>query len=301
MTDPAQSFEPYRGTLTRLAYRMLGSLAEAEDIVQEAFLRWLGTDRTRVNTPRAFLERTVTRLCLDHMKSARQRHETYIGPWLPEPIIHPETVLADEIADKAAALSTTLMLALERLSPLERAAFLLHDVFDVDFSQVAQTLGRSETACRQLASRARQHVQQARPRFPMPVDQGLELAEAFLHAAHQGDLSKLTGLLAQAAIVVTDGGGVRSAALNPILGRERLLRFFSGLARKGNYYVPPILYLGPIDNLPGYVTLEADGLPQSTTFAIDQGVITAIYIVRNPAKLAGLLAHKSPSTTLPVV
>jgi RNA polymerase sigma-70 factor (ECF subfamily) len=158
--DAAAAFDPLRPRLIRIAYRMLGSVADAEDKVQEAFLRWLDVDRDTVREPEAFLRRVVTRLCLDQLKSARRRRETYIGPWLPEPLVDAEE---DEFDD----VTLPLMLALERLSPLERAAFLLHDVFGVSFEEIAETIGREPAACRQLASRARTHVRAARPRFPL--------------------------------------------------------------------------------------------------------------------------------------
>src|SRR5882672_12253225 len=160
-TGAAAAFEPLRPRLIRVAYRMLGSVADAEDVVQEAFLRWFDADRDAVREPEAFLRRVVTRLCLDHLKSARHRRETYIGPWLPEPVVE---AAEDEIDD----FTLPLMMVLERLSPLERAAFLLHDVFAVSFEEIAETIGSEPATCRQLASRARTHVRAARPRFHMP-------------------------------------------------------------------------------------------------------------------------------------
>jgi RNA polymerase sigma-70 factor (ECF subfamily) len=156
--DAAVSFEPLRPKLTRVAYCMLGSVHDSEDIVQEAFIRWMNIDRNDIREPEAFLRRTVTRLCLDQLKSARHQRETYIGPWLPDPIVEEE-----EVED----VTLPLMLALERLSPLERAVFLLHDVFGLGFDEVALTIQRDAAACRQLASRARDHVRDARPRFQM--------------------------------------------------------------------------------------------------------------------------------------
>src|SRR5215207_10771658 len=167
--DAAASFDPLRPKLMRVAYRMLGSVADAEDIVQEAFIRWMRADRGEVREPEAFLRRTVTRLCLDQLKSARVRRETYIGPWLPDPVVEEE-----EQED----VTLPLMLALERLSPLERAAFLLHDVFGLGFEEVAATIQRDPAACRQLAARARAHVREARPRFQVERERGLELAQA---------------------------------------------------------------------------------------------------------------------------
>src|SRR5690606_17270583 len=179
--DAATVFDPLRPRLMRVAYRMLGSVADAEDVVQEAFLRWLDTDRDAVRNPEAFLHRVVTRLCLDQLKSARHRRETYVGPWLPEPVV--ETV-EDEVDD----VTLPLMLALERLSPLERAAFLLHDVFGLGFDEVAETIGRTPAACRQLASRARTNVRAARPRFNMPKERGLAIAAAFFAASRSGNM-----------------------------------------------------------------------------------------------------------------
>jgi RNA polymerase sigma-70 factor (ECF subfamily) len=162
-TDPSASFEPHRRRLLGLAYRMLGSMAEAEDAVQEAYLRWHDADRENVAEPRAFLITTTTRICLDVLKSARVRREEYVGPWLPDPVTDTAALAPDAQTEMAEDLSVALLLALDRLSPLERAAFLLHDVFDYSFTQVADTLGRNEAACRQLASRARTRVRDARP------------------------------------------------------------------------------------------------------------------------------------------
>src|SRR6188768_1819832 len=167
-SDPAASFEPYRRRLLGLAYRMLGSMADAEDAVQETYLRWHGADRDNVSDPRAFLMTTTTRLCLDMLTSARARREEYVGPWLPEPVVDTAALAPDSRTELAEDLSIALLLMLDRLSPLERAAFLLHDVFDFSFSEVGAALERNEAACRQLASRARAHVRAARPRGATP-------------------------------------------------------------------------------------------------------------------------------------
>jgi RNA polymerase sigma-70 factor (ECF subfamily) len=282
----ADGFEPHRRHLTGLAYRMLGSLAEAEDAVQEAYLRWHGADQGKVADARAFLSKTVMRLCLDQLKSARARRETYVGPWLPEPLLDEAGFAADTASDYAHDLSVALMLALERLSPLERAAFLLHDVFDMEFAQVAETLGRGEPACRQLAARAREHVRSARPRFPVKPDEGARLAEAFLAAARSGDAATLGRLLAADATLHSDGGGKKRAALNVIQGRDKIAGFFAGLARKQAATAAAIrVRPARINGLPGFVTVEPDGTVQTIALEIAGAEIAAIYVVRNPDKL----------------
>ena len=289
MKGVAEQFEAHRRYLTGLAYRMLGSMSEAQDIVQDAYLRWHGTDRDGVDNPRAFLAKVVTRLCLDHLKSARVRRETYVGPWLPEPILDAEALKIYPPDDLAEDLSVAFLLALERLSPLERAAFLLHDVFGMEFEAIARMVGRSETACRQLASRARSHVREAKPRFPVSAEHGAELAEAFLEAVLRGDPGALSGLLAQDAVLVSDGGGKVPAALNPIDGRDKIVRFFLGIARKTDGYRGLEIRPGRINGLPGFVLSGSDGLVQTMSFATEGSVIQAIYIVRNPDKLAHIV------------
>lgn len=273
-------FEAQRPRLLRLAYRMLGSMAEAEDVVQDAWLRWQRVDAGEVETPAAYLNRTVTRLCLDAMSSARARRETYVGSWLPEPVAEPpdEAMRPDE-------LTLTLMLALERLSPLERAAFLLHDIFDVPLDEVASTLDRDAAAVRQLASRARRHVREARPRYKVERGEGDRLAQAFFTAARNGDVGALQALLAENVVLRSDGGGKVIAFLNPVSGLARVLRLYAGLHRK--CITREAVFLRPmwIDGLPGYVSRERGGVLQTTAFEIEDGRIVAIYITRNPDKL----------------
>lgn len=283
MTPPdaeTSAFEAQRPRLLRLAYRMLGSMAEAEDLVQEAWLRWRRVDRAEVQEPAAFLTRIVTRLCLDTMKSARSRREEYVGSWLPEPVLEPqeEEMQADE-------LTLTLMLALERLSPLERAAFLLHDVFGVPLDEVAATLAREPAGVRQLAVRARRHVRDAKPRFPVAREEGDRIAQAFFRASRSGDLAALRGLLSEQVVIRSDGGGKVPAFRNPIVGLARVLRLFAGLRRK--FAPDPAGWMRPqwIDGLPGYVSWER-GILQTTALEIEEGRIAAIYITRNPDKLA---------------
>ncbi|HJS83975.1 MAG TPA: sigma-70 family RNA polymerase sigma factor [Acetobacteraceae bacterium] len=284
-----QDFEPHRRRLTGLAYRMLGSVAEAEDVVQDAWLRWHHADREGVRDSGAFLRRVVARLCLDRLKSARARRETYIGPWLPEPVLDIEALRAPPAGEWADDLSFALMLTLERLSPLERAAFLLHDVFDMDFGEIATTLDRSEAACRQLAARARAHVRAARPRFTIPAEQGERLVTAFLGAVQNGDTATLARLLAEDAVLHTDGGGRRAAARNPIRGRDHILRMYAGLARKSRLpRMEAMVHPLRINGLPGIIAIEPDGAMQAIAFEIAEERISAIYVVSNPDKLRHL-------------
>jgi RNA polymerase sigma factor (sigma-70 family) len=272
-------FQAERPRLARLAYRMLASLSEAEDVVQNAWLRWREVDPAQVANPPAFLSRIVTRLCLDHMKSARVRRETYVGSWLPEPLVE------EEVEDTADDLSLTLMMALERLSPLERAAFLLHDVFDVSFDEVAVTLDRDAPAIRQLAARARRHVRDARPRYPVAREEGERIASAFFEASRSGDTGRLRAMLADNVVIHSDGGGKVFAFPNPIVGMDRVLRLFEGLAHK--YGAAAFEMVSPmwIDGLPGFASLEHGALLQTTALEIEDGRITAIYVTRNPDKL----------------
>ncbi len=277
--DATASFDPLRPKLMRVAYRMLGSVADAEDIVQDAFIRWMGADRGEVREPEAFLRRTVTRLCLDQLKSARRQRETYIGPWLPDPVLEEE---AEE------DVTLPLMLALERLSPLERAAFLLHDVFGLAFEEVATTIGRDPAACRKLAARARTHVREARPRFKVDRERGLALAEAFFAASRDGDMKALGAMLAADVSVHADGGGKRPAAMQPIFGFEAVMKAHQTLAKIFRKNASKLVRTGFVNGLPGFITLEADGELQATALEIEDGKIAAIYVVRNPDKLRHL-------------
>jgi RNA polymerase sigma-70 factor (ECF subfamily) len=279
--DAASVFDPLRPRLTRIAYRMLGSVADAEDVVQEAFLRWHAADRASVREPQAFLRRVVTRLCLDVLKSARRNREVYVGPWLPEPVFTPEE---DEVDD----VTLPLMLALERLSPLERAAFLLHDVFGLGFEEIAETIGRDEAATRQLASRARSHVRAERPRFAVAPEHGLEIAQAFFAASREGDLGRLRALLSDDVLLHSDGGGKRPAALRILTGAEDVMKVHTALAQVFAQNPSQLLRYGRINGLPGFITMEADGQIQTTAFAIEDGHIAAIYVMRNPNKLRHL-------------
>ena len=288
------AFEANRPRLQRLAYRMLGSVGEAEDAVQDAWLRWSRAapnleGKGGVEDPAAWLVRATTRLCIDRLRAAKVEREHYRGPWLPEPLIEP---LTEDPVERAEDVSVAFLLALERLSPLERAVFLLHDVFDEDYAAVARTLDRSEPAVRQLASRAREHVREARPRFAVSQEEALRLATAFTAASVQGDMTALAALLAEDAVLVSDGGGKRKAALRVMVGRADIMRLLEGLAWRGGGLGAVTDVRGArINGYPGLVVSFADG-PGTIAFEPGpDGLIAAVYMVRNPEKLGHVKAE----------
>jgi RNA polymerase sigma-70 factor (ECF subfamily) len=301
LSNPAASFEQFRRRLLGLAYRMLGSMADAEDAVQDAYVRWHAADHKSVSDARAFLMTTTTRICLDALTSARARREAYVGPWLPEPVVDTAALAPDSRTELAEDLSIALLLTLDRLSPLERAAFLLHDVFDFSFSEVAAALERSEAACRQLASRARAHVRAARPRgATAPTARSDEidakhaqLISAFAAATQSGDLNRLTQLLANDVRVVTDGGGKVRAAQNVIDGADRAARFLVDATRKraDAWWRDDFrLRFATINGMPGVIVDGPEGPVQTAAFEIEGDVIRGLYVVRNPDKLRHLAA-----------
>ncbi len=304
-SDPAANFEQYRRRLLGLAYRMLGSMADAEDAVQETYLRWHATDRDRVSDPRAFLMTTATRICLDMLTSARARREEYVGQWLPEPVLDTAALAPDSRTELAEDLSIALLLILDQLSPLERGAFLLHDVFDFSFSEVATALERSEAACRQLAVRARAHVRAARPRGTAPppasgeIDaKHAQLMAAFAAATHSGDLQALTQMLASDVRIITDGGGKVRSALELIEGADRAARFLVEVTRKrpdawwrDDFRVR----FATINGLPGVIVDAPEGAVQTSAFEIEGDTIQALYVVRNPDKLRHLARPRHES------
>ncbi len=286
-TRPVDLFERERARLQRLAYRMLGSVSEAEDVVQDAWLRWDRAGEAAEN-PQAWLMQTVTRLCLDRLKSARARRETYVGPWLPEPLIEE---MPEDPVERAEDVSVAFLLALERLSPLERAVFLLHDVFDQDYADIARQLGRGEPAVRQLAARARSHVKDGRPRFTVSQEKTMQLAAAFMAAAVGNDTGRLSSLLAEDAVLISDGGGKRPAALRPMVGRDDVMSLISGIINTHGAFARP-LAMRPalINGVPGVVMELEDGVQTMAFEAGDDGKLAAIYIMRNPDKLGHVRA-----------
>lgn len=276
------AFEAQRPRLLRLAYRMTGSYAEAEDVVQDAWVRW-SRNAESVDSPAAWLTRVVTRLCLDQLRSARSKRETYIGPWLPEPLAEMEE------GPDADQLTFALMLALERLSPLERAAFLLHDVFGMPLAEVATTLEREPAAVRQLASRARAHVREERPRYPLKKSEVDRIAGAFFAAASEGNIDALRAMLSEDVVIHSDGGGRVPAFRRPIEGLQKVLRLYSRQASKRGYS-PVLVRVLTIDGLPGFVSMDRGDVLQATILDIRERRIAAIYVMRNPEKLRHIAA-----------
>lgn len=276
-------FEELRPQLFALAYRMMGTRADAEDIVQDAYIRWQGADRQDVRSARSYLNAVVARLSLDALKSARRTRETYVGTWLPEPIAlsdQPDAGL--ELAD---TLSVAFLHVLESLSPAERVAFLMREVFGEDYSQVAAILDTSEANCRQLVARARQHVQAKRPRYRVDPDRHRQVLREFLAACASDDKSTLVGLLRDDSVLYSDGGGKVAAALNPIYGSDRIARFFFGIRHKFPRELRSVAVLA--GGIPSVLLYEGDRIDSLLNLDLDDdGRIVGIYIIRNPDKLA---------------
>jgi RNA polymerase sigma-70 factor, ECF subfamily len=288
MTATAR-FETQRARLVGLAYRMLGSRADAEDVVQDAWLRWTQAGRGAIENDGAYLTTIVTHLCLDRMKAERVRRQAYVGPWLPEPIADAAALSAQAANEFADDLSYALLLALERLSALERAAFLLHDVFDTPFAEVAATLERSEDAVRQLPARARKSVREARPSRPPAPGMHEKLLYAFGRALYEGDADGLKALLREDVVYVSDGGGRKPSATRPVQGADRIVRLLIGVRRMSASQAGSISAVPTAINGITAFLLYGDGaLEQMLTIAVDDERIAAVYTVRNPDKPSAL-------------
>jgi RNA polymerase sigma-70 factor (ECF subfamily) len=281
-----EDFERHRSLLFSIAYRMLGSVADAEDVVQEAYLRWQQAPEAEVRSPRSYLSAVVTRLSIDRLRSARARREEYVGPWLPEPLVSEraeEVAVLDELSE---SLSIAFLVVLESLNPVERAVFLLREVFDYDYEEISRILGKSEDNCRQIAHRARQSVAARRPRFERSPEQEERLSRQFLEACMSGDMEGLISLLSEDVTLWSDGGGKVAAAPYPIYGPERVARFLLGVLRT----VPPAFSARPaqVNGAPGVVGY-VDGSPTGVV-ALDvvDGRLHGVRIVVNPDKLRGI-------------
>jgi RNA polymerase sigma-70 factor (ECF subfamily) len=283
---PEEQFNEYRPLLFGIAYRMLGSVMDAEDVVQDAFLRWQNAAPAQVESPKAYLSTIVTRLCLDHLRSARVQREEYVGPWLPEPLVSEQ---APDVAETAAlheSLSMAFLVLLESLTPVERAIFLLHDVFGYDFAEIARIVGRSEANCRQLARRARGYVEARRPRFEPSAAQQDRLTHQFMRACTTGDLPALVATLADDITLWSDGGGKVAAARNPIHGRDAVARLLISIARKAPAGLDT--RFTRVNGQPGFVSyLEGRPFAVLLLDVVDER-IRAVRLVVNPDKLRHL-------------
>ena len=287
-------FEQYRPALFAIAYRMLGIRADAEDMVQETFLRWRQASGVEIRDPRAFMITVITRLCINQLQSARVKREQYIGQWLPEPIVTDEAT-GFEMSEVDESLSTAFLLMLERLTPIQRAVFLLREVFDYDYTDVGRILGQSEANCRQILRRAKHHVIEDRPRFEASRQQQQRLLEQFLEATSRGDLDGLVALLATDVVLYTDGGGKANAVPNPVRGATRVARFFLGAREK----LLPKGVVRRIIAINGQLGLVAyhGGRPIGVlTVDVSDGRLRNIYTVTNPDKLERLEGLPSDSS-----
>jgi RNA polymerase sigma-70 factor (ECF subfamily) len=282
--DKAEEFEALRPLLFSIAYRMLGSAGDAEDIVQEAWLRWQGEEGS-VRSPKAWLSAVTTRLSIDQLRSARVTRQTYVGPWLPEPLVAVEAE-GEAMVELADSLSLAFLVLLESLSPTERAVFILHDVLAYGYDEVATIVGKSEATCRQLAHRARSHVQARRPRFDASAQEGRKIAYEFIEACVTGEADRLLDLLAPDVTLWSDGGALASAAKRPVEGAGLVTRFLMGVARKGAAGASVRMVV--VNGEPGFL-LYADGRPTDVgALEIEGGKIKGIRLVRNPEKLGRL-------------
>jgi RNA polymerase sigma-70 factor (ECF subfamily) len=275
-------FVEHRNLLFTVAYELLGSAQDAEDVLQETWLRWASEEREDVRDPRAYLVRIVSRLSLNRLRSLSRQRETYVGPWLPEPLLTTPDVADDvELAD---SVSTAMMLVLETLTPVERAVFCLREVFDLEYAEIAAAVEKSEDAVRQIAHRARSHVAARRPRQEVTISEQTAVVEKFLGAAATGDLQSLLDVLSPDVVLVTDGGGHKKAALRPILGRDKALRFLMAVS-EGPLAARVVLVNGGV----GLMIADATGVDDTlVTMLIEDGLVTGLYALRNPEKLARL-------------
>ncbi|MET7466805.1 RNA polymerase sigma-70 factor [Nonomuraea sp. NPDC005501] len=285
--DPAtEAFVAHRNLLFTVAYEILGSAADAEDVLQEAWLRWAEIDLAQVRDPRAFLVRVTTRRALDRLRALRRRKEAYVGPWLPEPLLTSPDVA--ENAELAESLSMAVMLVLETLSPTERAVFVLREVFDVDYDEIAEAVGKTPAAVRQIAHRSRKHVDARRPRHVVSPRQAQAALASFQHAVETGDLQGVLDVLAPDVVLISDGGGVRSAALRPVTGLAKVVRLLLASLgdKEGTLTGEPITVNGDPALL-----LRLDGEIDSVmALKVEDGLVTGIYFIRNPDKLTHIAA-----------
>jgi RNA polymerase sigma-70 factor (TIGR02957 family) len=301
--DSARVFDEHRALLISVAYRILGSVTDAEDTVQEAWLRWSGVNPSDVRDPRAFLVRVTTRLAIDRLRRAKTRRESYVGPWLPEPIITGRDV-AEDVA-LAESVSMAMLVVLETLSPLERAVFVLREAFAMPYAEIADVLGRKEEAVRQLGRRARDHVQERRSRFDTDQSEQRRVTERFLEATSTGNLEALVAVLSPGVTLVADGGGRALAPRRPIRGAEKVARFLLAVATEeriarflrsvGSEPVGDLrVRVAPVNGGPGILVVSGDKPISALVLDVSDGVVRTIHLVANPEKLAGVRGIETP-------
>ncbi len=285
--DPTQVFEEHRAALIGAAYRILGSRTDAEDVVQDAWIRWSGVDHDTIDQPRAFLLTVTTRLALNRLRQLATRKESYVGPWLPEPVATDSRGDGEAAVQLADEVSMAMLIVLESLSPLERAAFVLTEVFGMSAPEVAGALDRSPAAVRQLVHRARSHVEARQPRHVVTEERHREITERFMDAASTGDISQLIEVLAPDVVLVTDGGGLRQAALRPIHGSDKVLRWLAGVFGKPE--TEDIEFeLRRVNGELAVVATNPEGIDGVIFVTVEDDVITALHGIRNPEKLGAV-------------
>ena len=302
--DAVRVFDGQRSLLVSVAYRILGSVSDAEDAVQETYLRWSKVDPAQVSNPRAFLVRVTTRLAIDRLRRAKTRRETYVGPWLPEPILTGRDV-AEDVA-LAESVSMAMLVVLETLSPLERAVFVLREAFGLRYAEIADILGRKEEAVRQLGRRARDHVREHRSRFDTDESEQRRVTERFLEATSTGDLEALVAVLSPEVTLVADGGGRALAPRRPIRGADKVARFLLAVATEERIArflrsvgSEPIVAdlrvrVAPVNGGPGILVVSGDKPISALVLDVSEGVVRTIHLVANPEKLAGVRGFETP-------
>ena len=301
--DAASVFDEHRGLLVSVAYRILGSVSDAEDAVQEAWLRWANVDHSEIADPRAFLMRVTTRLAIDRLRRAKARRESYVGPWLPEPILTRQDP-AEDLA-MAESVSMAMLVVLETLSPLERAVFVLREAFGMPHAEIADVLGRKEEAVRQLARRARDHVRERRSRFDADQTEQRRVTERFLEATSTGDLEALMEVLSPGVTLVADGGGKALAPRRPVRGADKVARFLVTVATEermarflesvGSEPAPDLrIHLAQVNSGPGIVATSGGRPITALVLDVADGLVQTVHLVTNPEKLAGVRAVEAP-------
>jgi RNA polymerase sigma-70 factor (TIGR02957 family) len=301
--DAGRVFDEHRGLLVSVAYRILGSVSDAEDAVQEAWLRWANVDHSEIADPRAFLVRVTTRLAIDRLRRAKARRESYVGPWLPEPILTRQDPAED--AAMAESVSMAMLVVLETLSPLERAVFVLREAFGMPHAEIADVLGRKEEAVRQLARRARDHVRERRSRFDADQTEQRRVTERFLEATTTGDLEALMEVLSPGVTLVADGGGKALAPRRPVRGADKVARFLVTVATEermarflesvGSEPAPDLrIHLAQVNSGPGIVATSGGRPITALVLDVADGLVQTVHLVANPEKLAGVRAVQAP-------